>query len=68
MMFNRLLNNDEVDRFFEYLKRCPRLKSHYCIRENIPNESYSLYIDCSSKIYEDLIFKISDEYQDTIFS
>ena len=56
MMFNRIINNNEMNNFFIYLQNDKRVKSHYAIQDmNNKNEFYVLFIDVSEKKYNKII-------------
>ena len=56
MMFNRIINNNEMNKFFIYLQNDKSVKSHYAIQDiNNKNEFYILYIDVSEKKYNKII-------------
>ena len=56
MMFNRIINNNEMNKFFIYLQNDKSVKSHYAIQDiNNKNEFYILYIDVSGKKYNKII-------------
>lgn len=56
MMFNRIINNDEMNKFFIYLQNDKRVKNHYAIQDiNNKDEFYNLYIDVSEKKYNKII-------------
>lgn len=56
MMFNRIINNNEMNKFFVYLQNDKSVKSHYAIRDrDNKNEFYILYIDVSEKKYNKII-------------
>lgn len=50
MMFNRIINNNEMNKFFIYLQNDKSVTSHFTIQDmNNKNEFYILYIDVSAK-------------------
>lgn len=56
MMFNRIINNNEMNKFFIYLQNDKSVKSHYAIQDiNDKNEFYILYIDVPEKKYNKII-------------
>lgn len=56
MMFNRMINNNEMNKFFIYLQNDKSVKSHYAIQDtNNKNEIYTLFIDVSAKKYNKII-------------
>lgn len=56
MMFNRMINNDEMNKFFIYLQNDKSVKNHYAIQDtNNKNEIYTLFIDVSAKKYNKII-------------
>lgn len=55
MMFNRIINNKKMNKFFIYLQNDKSVKSHYAIQDiNNKNEFYN-YIDVSEKKYNKII-------------
>lgn len=55
-MFNRIINNNEMNKFFIYLQNDKSVTSHFTIQDmNNKNEFYILYIDVSAKKYEKII-------------
>ena len=62
MMFNRIINNNEMNKFFIYLQNDKSVKSHYAIQDiNNKNEFYILYIDVSEKKYNKIVEFITRE-------
>lgn len=56
MMFNRIINNSEMNKFFIYLQNDKSVKSYYAIQDiNNKNEFYNLYIDVSKEKYNKII-------------
>lgn len=56
MMLNRIINNNEMNKFFIYLQNDKRVKSHYAIQDmNNKDKFYNLYIDVSEKKYNKII-------------
>ena len=56
MMFNRIINNSEMNKFFIYLQNDKSVKSHYAIQDiNNKNEFYNLFVDVSAKKYNKII-------------
>lgn len=65
MMFNRIINNNEMNRFFIYLQNDKSVKSHYAIQDiSSKNEFYILYIDVSEKKYNKIIEFITGSKDD----
>jgi len=55
-MFNKIINNKEMNKFFIYLQSDKSVKSHYAIQDiNNKNEFYNLFIDVSAKKYNKII-------------
>ena len=56
MMFNKIINNSEMNKFFIYLQSDKSIKNHYAIQDiNNKNEFYNLHVDTSTKKYNKII-------------
>lgn len=56
MMFNKIINNKEMNKFFIYLQSDKSIKNHYAIQDiSNKDEYYNLYIDTSAKKYNKII-------------